>query len=270
MGQGVNTKVAQVAAYVLGTPLEKISIKAMSNLTSPNASVSGGSMTSDAACFAVKKACDILVERMKALREQFPNESWEQLTHRCYNERVDLCAMYQYKEGDIKNYLVWGLSCAEIEVDVLTGNVQIRRVDVLEDTGESISPGIDIGQIEGAFVMGVGLYFTENLVYSGENGQLLTNRTWNYHLPGAKDIPVDFRVKLIHNTFNENYVLRSKTTGEPAFNMTVALLFALRRALNSARKDAGLSNDWYTIVTPSTPEQICVAAGSKLEHFKLN
>ncbi|XP_065079702.1 uncharacterized protein LOC135702534 [Ochlerotatus camptorhynchus] len=270
MGQGVNTKAAQVASYVLGIPLEKVSIKGMSNLTSPNATVSGGSMTSDAACFAVKKACDMLVERMKTLRDQFPNDSWQQLTHRCYNEKVDLCAMYQYKEGDIKNYLVWGLSCAEIEVDVLTGNVQIRRVDVLEDTGESISPGIDIGQIEGSFVMGIGLYFTENLVYSGENGQLLTNRTWNYHLPGAKDIPVDFRVKLIHNTFNESYVLRSKTTGEPALNMTVALLFALRRALNSARKDAGLGNDWYTIVTPSTPEQICLAAGSKSEHFKLN
>ncbi|XP_062544106.1 uncharacterized protein LOC134211342 [Armigeres subalbatus] len=269
MGQGVNTKVAQVASRVLGIPMGKISIKGVSSLTTPNATVSGGSMTSESACFAAKKACDQLVERIRPIKEKFPDESWEQITHRCYNDKIDLCAMYQYKEGDIQNYLVWGLTCAEMEVDVLTGNVQIRRVDVLEDTGESISPGIDIGQIEGAFVMGIGLYFTENLVYSGQNGQLLTNRTWNYHLPGMKDIPVDFRVKLIHNTFNESFVLRSKTTGEPALNMTVALVFALRRALNSARKDAGLDDEWFTMVAPSTPEQICLAAGSKLEQFVL-
>ncbi|XP_055537410.1 uncharacterized protein LOC129725501 [Wyeomyia smithii] len=269
IGQGVNTKVTQVAAYVLGVPISKISIKGMSNLTSPNASVSGGSMTSEAASFAVKKACDILVERIKPIREEYPGRSWEEITQHCYKSQVDLCAMYQYKQGDITNYIVWGLCCSEIEVDILTGNVQILRVDILEDTGESISPGIDIGQIEGAFVMGIGLYFTENLIYSDENGQLLTNRTWNYHLPGAKDVPVDFRVKLIHNTYNESFVLRSKTTGEPALNLTIALLFALRRALNSARKEAGLSSEWYTMTTPMTPEQICLLAGSKLEQFKL-
>lgn len=203
------------------------------------------------------------------MRDEFPEESWEQITQRCHKRTIDLCAMYQYKAGDIQNYQVYGLSCAEVEVDVLTGNVLVRRVDILEDTGESINPAIDVGQIEGAFVMGIGLYFTENLIYSDDNGQLLTNRTWNYHLPGAKDIPVDFRVKLLHNTFNEKFVLRSKTTGEPALNMTVSLLFSLRHALNSARKDAGLSDDWYTIVTPSTPEQICLAAGSKIEQFKL-
>ncbi|XP_055604319.1 uncharacterized protein LOC129752571 [Uranotaenia lowii] len=270
MGQGANTKVAQVAAKALGVPLEMISIKAMSNLTSPNASVSGGSMTSEAGAFAVLKACEVLLERIRPVREKYPNESWQEITQRCYKEYIDLCATYYYKEGDVKNYDVWGICCSELEIDVLTGNVQVRRVDILEDTGESISPGIDIGQIEGAFVMGIGLYFTENLIYKSDNGQLLTNRTWNYHLPGARDIPVDFRVKLMHNTYNELGVLRSKTTGEPALNLTVALLFALRHALRSARKDAGLSDKWFTLVTPATPEQICLAAGSDKQHFKLH
>ncbi|XP_058460106.1 uncharacterized protein LOC131435872 isoform X2 [Malaya genurostris] len=269
-GQGVNTKIAQVAGHVLGISTAMISIKAMNNITSPNASVSGGSMTSDAASYAVKKACEVLVKRMEPIRQKFPTETWEQITQRCYKENIDLCALFQYKHGDIQDYIVWGLCCAEVEVDVLTGNLQIARVDILEDTGESVSPGIDIGQIEGAFVMGIGLYFTENLIYSEENGQLLTNRTWNYYLPGAKDIPIDFRIKLLHNTFNENFILRSKTTGEPALNLTVALLFALRQALNSARKDAGLSNDWYTMVTPTTPEEICLLAGTKLDCFKLH
>uniref|UniRef100_A0A240PM44 FAD-binding PCMH-type domain-containing protein n=1 Tax=Anopheles epiroticus TaxID=199890 RepID=A0A240PM44_9DIPT len=269
MGQGVNTKVTQVAARALGIPTSMIRVKAMANITSPNAIVSGGSMTSDAACYAVQKACEMLRKRIDPVRAQHPEESWEALTQRCHQQHVDLCALYQYNVTEMQHYVVWGLACSEIEVDILTGNVQIRRVDILEDVGESISPGIDIGQIEGAFVMGIGLYFTEQLVYSDETGQLLTNRSWNYKPPGAKDIPVDFRVKFLQRTHNENFVLRSKTTGEPALNMTVSLLFALRMALNSARKQAGLSNEWYTIDVPATPEQICMLAGSTIEQFKL-
>uniref|UniRef100_A0A182SSV5 Aldehyde oxidase/xanthine dehydrogenase second molybdopterin binding domain-containing protein n=1 Tax=Anopheles maculatus TaxID=74869 RepID=A0A182SSV5_9DIPT len=269
MGQGVNTKVAQVAARALGIPMSMIQVKAMANITSPNAIVSGGSMTSDAACYAVQKACEMLRTRIDPVRQQHPDESWEAITQRCHQQHVDLCALYQYNVTEMQHYVVWGLACSEVEVDILTGNVQIRRVDILEDVGESISPGIDIGQIEGAFVMGIGLYFTEQLVYSGKSGQLLTNRSWNYKPPGAKDIPVDFRVKFLQRTHNENFVLRSKTTGEPALNMTVSLIFALRMALNSARKQAGLSDEWYPIEVPATPEQICLLTGSTIDQFKL-
>uniref|UniRef100_A0AAG5D729 FAD-binding PCMH-type domain-containing protein n=1 Tax=Anopheles atroparvus TaxID=41427 RepID=A0AAG5D729_ANOAO len=270
MGQGVNTKVTQVAARTLGIPMSMIKVKAMANITSPNAIVSGGSMTSDAACYAVKHACELLVKRIEPVRQENPDASWETITQLCHQQHVDLCALYQYNVNEVEHYVVWGLTCSEVEVDILTGNVQIRRVDLLEDVGESISPGIDIGQIEGAFVMGIGLYFTEQLVYSGESGQLLTNRSWNYKPPGAKDIPVDFRVKFLQQTHNEKFVLRSKTTGEPALNMTVSLLFALRMALNSARKQAGLSGEWYSIDVPATPEQICLLAGNTMEQFKLN
>ncbi|XP_049290771.1 uncharacterized protein LOC125767868 [Anopheles funestus] len=269
MGQGVNTKVTQVAARTLGIPISMIRVKAMANISSPNAIVSGGSMTSDAACYAVQQACEILRNRIDPLRQKHLDESWEAITQRCHQQNVDLCALYQYNVTEMEHYVVWGLACSELEVDILTGNVQIRRVDILEDVGESISPGIDIGQIEGAFVMGIGLYFTEQLVYSGESGQLLTNRSWNYKPPGAKDIPVDFRVKFLQKTHNEKFVLRSKTTGEPALNMTVSLLFALRMALNSARKQAGLSDDWYPIDVPATPEQICLLAGTTIDHLKL-
>ncbi|XP_053674936.1 aldehyde oxidase 3-like [Anopheles nili] len=269
MGQGVNTKITQVAARTLGIPVSMIRVKAMANITSPNAIVSGGSMTSDAACYAVKMACEILRKRIDPVRERHPGETWETITQRCHQQHVDLCALYQYNVTEMQHYVVWGLACSELEVDILTGNVQIRRVDLLEDVGESISPGIDIGQIEGAFVMGIGLYFTEQLVYSGESGQLLTNRSWNYKPPGAKDIPVDFRVKFLQRTHNENFVLRSKTTGEPALNMTVSLLFALRMALNSARQQAGLSDEWYPIEVPATPEQICLLAGTKIDQLKL-
>ncbi|XP_049545877.1 uncharacterized protein LOC125957303 isoform X2 [Anopheles darlingi] len=270
MGQGVHTKILQVAARTLCIPMSMIKVKGMANLTSPNAIVSGGSMTSDAACYAVKKACELLNERIGPLKEQNPDASWETITQLCYQQHVDLCALYQYNVNEMQHYVVWGLTCSEIAVDILTGNVQICRVDILEDVGESISPGIDIGQIEGAFVMGIGLYFTEQLVYDPGNGALLNNRSWHYKPAGAKDIPVDFRVKFLQRTHNENFVLRSKTTGEPALNMTVSLLFALRMALNSARRQAGLSDDWYMIDVPATPEQIYLLAGNTANQFRLS
>ncbi|XP_053676315.1 uncharacterized protein LOC128726526 [Anopheles nili] len=270
MGQGMNTKAAQVAAYVLGLPLEKISVKPTSSLTSPNAIVTGGSMTSEAVCYAVKKACEILLERIKPVRDAHKDVPWEVVTQLCYAGNVDLCATYQYRASELKPYIIWGLSCAELEVDVLTGNVQLRRVDILEDTGESLSPGIDVGQIEGAFIMGVGYWLTEALVYNAEDGALLTNRTWTYKPPGAKDIPVDFRVRFLQKSTNPAGVLRSKATGEPALNMSIVVLFALRNALRAARKDAGLTDDWIPMGTANTPDQVHVLAGNSIEQYKLN
>ncbi|XP_049545874.1 xanthine dehydrogenase-like isoform X1 [Anopheles darlingi] len=270
MGQGINSKAAQVAAYTLGLPLEKISIKPSTSLTSPNAFVTGGSMTSEAVCYAVKKACEILLERVKPVRDAHKGAPWETVTQLCYAENVDLCAIYQYKASELKPYIIWGLSCAETEIDVLTGNVQLRRVDILEDTGESMSPGIDVGQIEGAFIMGVGYWLTEALVYDVQNGELLTTRTWNYKPPGAKDIPVDFRIRFLQKSSNPAGVLRSKATGEPALNMSIVVLFALRNALRAARQDAGLADDWIPMGTASTPDQVYMLAGNTIEQYKLN
>lgn len=97
----------------------------------------------------------------------------------------------------------------EIELDVLTGQHHVTRVDLLEDVGNSISPEIDIGQVEGAFIMGLGYYTTEQIVV-GKNGEILTNRTWNYKPPGAKDIPIDFRIKFPKNNSNPVGILKSK------------------------------------------------------------
>ncbi|EDS40040.1 aldehyde oxidase [Culex quinquefasciatus] len=270
MGQGLNTKAVQVAAHVLGIPVEMISIKPSNNLISPNAVCTQASYTSEAVGYAIKKACEILLQRMQPIKAQHPRASWTTIISESHNNQIDLSASYMYKESELRPYDVWGVSCAEVEVDILTGNVQLCRVDVLEDTGESLSPGIDIGQIEGAFVMGVGYYLTEALVYDPTNGALLTNRSWNYKPPGAKDIPVDFRIQLLQNASNEAGVLRSKTTGEPAIVMSVVVLFAVRNALMSARRDAGLPHEWIELGAPSTPNVVQKLAGNSMEQYLLN
>lgn len=219
MGQGLNTKVTQVASHVLGIPMDKISIKASNSLSNANDAGSVASVTSEISCYIVKNACEMLLERLKPIREENPDASWEELVEIAFLKNTDLSATYFYRAEDMETYYVYGLSCAEVEVDFLTGNMILKRVDILEDTGESMSPGIDIGQIEGGFVMGLGIWLTENLVYDPKTAELLTDRSWNYKPPGAKDIPVDFRIKLVQKKPNPCFVLRSKAVGEPPVTM---------------------------------------------------
>ncbi|XP_055623208.1 xanthine dehydrogenase-like [Toxorhynchites rutilus septentrionalis] len=270
MGQGVNTKVVQVAAHILGIPLNKIAVKPSTGLTSPNCGPSVHSRASETAAFAVKKSCEILMERLRPIQQANPQAPWEQIVAQAFVANVDLSATYHYQPSDLQAYVIWGLACAEIEVDILTGNIQIPRVDILEDVGESMSPGIDVGQVEGAFIMGLGYYLTEALVYEPSNGALLTTRSWNYKVPGNKDIPIDFRVEFLRKSSNPFGVLRSKAVGEPAFSMSPVLTYALRYALRSARKDAGLPDDWIPIGSATTPEKIFLMAGNSLDQYKLN
>lgn len=152
----------------------------------------------------------MLLDRFKPVKAENPNADWAQLVDKAFDKNIDLAAVFMYKPSDIKEYEIWGSSCCEVEVDLLTGNLQLRRVDIMEDVGESLSPGIDVGQVEGAFVMGLGYWLSESLIYNRESGELLTNRTWNYKPPGAKDIPIDFRVTFLQKSSNPFGVLRSK------------------------------------------------------------
>lgn len=124
---------------------------------------------------------------------------WADLIKECHRQYVDLRATYQNKEIDFPMYPVFGLAAAEMEVDILTGMFNARRVDIVEDVGESMNPKVDIGQIEGAFVMGMGYWLTEELIYDRTTGELLTDRSWTYKPPGPLDIPIDFRINFLRN-----------------------------------------------------------------------
>ncbi|VVC94633.1 unnamed protein product [Leptidea sinapis] len=204
MGQGLNTKVAQVCAHTLGIPLEKVSVKSSRSFTSPNTMATGASIGSECVSYATKKACDILLERLAPFRGN-GDFTWEELVKEAFKADVYLQASYMYaaSKEEFKPYAVYAVCVFELDLDILTGTHNIVRVDLIEDTGRSLSPLIDVTQIEGAFIMGIGYWTSENLIYDSTTGRLLTDRTWTYKPPGIKDIPEDMRIYFRKNAPNE-------------------------------------------------------------------
>lgn len=148
MGQGINTKTAQVCAYMFGIPLERVSVKPSTSFTSPNCMGTGASVGSELVAYATTKACEILLDRLKPIREKLGNPSWEDLIEGAHESGVYLQASHMYSTFEpVKPYDIYGIIAMEIELDILTGNHDIRRVDLLEDTGRSLNPEIDIGQV---------------------------------------------------------------------------------------------------------------------------
>uniref|UniRef100_A0A6P7EZ01 Xanthine dehydrogenase-like n=1 Tax=Diabrotica virgifera virgifera TaxID=50390 RepID=A0A6P7EZ01_DIAVI len=271
IGQGINTKVIQVAAYKFGIDMDKISIKPSYNFITPNNGCTGGSLTSEAICYAVIVACDKLLAKMKPVKDKMNNPSWVDLIQACHAASVQLCdtGFYHGNAPNVQPYPIFGICATEVEVDILTGQHQILQVDIIEDLGQSMSPLIDIGQIEGAFVMGIGYYTTEELIYD-KNGKLYTNRTWNYKPPGAKDIPINFRVKFAENSINPVGVLKSKAVAEPPICLSVALAFAIRNALYSARKEADPTHiEFLTMNGPTTVERTFLYSKNNYQQYVL-
>lgn len=243
MGQGINTKAIQSCAYKFGIPIDLINVKPSYNVIAPNSMLSGGSITSEAICFAILRACDTLIDRMAPIRESLGGDpAWVDLINACYSANIQLTAsgFFSPKEPGFPSYVVYGVGSSEVEVDILTGQQVVLRYDMIEDTGESISPLIDIGQVEGAVAMGIGYYTTEQII-TNEDGKILTNRTWNYTPPGPKDIPVNIRIKFPENNPNPNGVLRSKAIAEPPMCVTCSVPLAIRNAMASARAEADSS-----------------------------
>lgn len=183
---------------------------------------------------------------MKEVRDTMTNPSWVDLVRECQMKGVDLTAHHMGHTGrdNLKGYNIWGACVTEVQVDVLTGQMSILRSDLMEDTGVSISPEVDIGQVEGGFVMGLGLWTSEKLRYNEDTGELLDNSSWYYHVPSCMDIPADLRSSFYNSGNNPNGVLSSKATGEPSVLASCSVMFALRMAIKSAREDGG-DKEWF-------------------------
>ncbi|KAK7099380.1 uncharacterized protein [Littorina saxatilis] len=261
MGQGINTKTAQVCAYELGVPMSLIRVKKGSSVCNANSMTTGGSITSELNAMGVIECCKALKARIDPIRQKMPGTpTWQQVVTQCYQKGVDLTSHYYtfpvHKEPF--RYNVYAATVTEAEVDVLTGQCQIIRSDMLYDCGESMNPELDIGQMEGGFMMGLGYHLTEKEKFDPTTGEVLTYGTWEYKPPMPKDIPIDFRIALLKNAPNSLGVLRSKTAGEPPLMMSSSALFAIKHAIEAARAEIG-QDTFFILNSPALVEDIQMA-----------
>ena len=254
MGQGLNTKVIQIAAQCLGISDELVIITETSTSTVANTSPTAASASTDLYGMAVLRACQEIKQRLMPLKERLPKDTdWKSLVTAAFFERIDLSAHGYYaidsercgfdwdmectdnaQRGLPFNYFTQGVACSEVEIDCLTGDAQVVRADVLMDVGKSINPGIDIGQIEGSYVQGFGWSTMEEMTWGDADhqwvrpGQLFTRGPGTYKIPAFNDVPVDFRVHL-SDTHNRDFAVHSaKAVGEPPFFLGASAFFAIK------------------------------------------
>ncbi|CAG7827328.1 unnamed protein product [Allacma fusca] len=262
MGQGLQTKMMQIASRALGVPVTKIRHRETSTDKVPNTSTSAGSMTTDLNGPAVVEACEILSKRLQPFKEAQPDGTWESWVEAAYLARVNLSTtgFTKLEFTGICNYQVYGTGCTEVEIDCLTGEFKIIRTDIVMDVGQSLNPAIDIGQIEGAFVQGIG-WVTMEQVGVTPDGHLTATGPATYKIPGVANIPQEFNVSLLKGSSNPRAVYSSKAIGEPPLLLVSSVFIAIQNAVKEARRDANLDMK-FPFDAPATAEKIRNACGS--------
>ncbi|XP_066603767.1 xanthine dehydrogenase [Prorops nasuta] len=273
MGQGLHTKMIQVASRMLRVSPDKIHIVETATDKVPNTSATAASAGSDLNGMAVIDACSKIMERLQPIIDANPEGKWEDWIRIAYFDRVSLSATGFYRtpnigysfetnSGNPFNYFTYGVACSEVEVDCLTGDHQILRTDIVMDLGESLNPAIDIGQVEGGFIQGVGLFTLEELIYS-PTGILFSRGPGAYKIPGFTDIPQEFNVSLLKGAPNPRAVYSSKAVGEPPLFLATSAFFAIREAVKDARKDMNISG-YFRFDAPATAARIRLACIDEL------
>ncbi|KAL8970858.1 MAG: hypothetical protein Q9183_001324 [Haloplaca sp. 2 TL-2023] len=277
MGQGLHTKMTQMAAEALGVPLSDVYISETATNVVANTSSTAASASSDLNGYAIWNACEQINERLKPYREKLGrNATMKDLAHAAYFDRVNLSANGFYKTPDIGYvwgpntgqmffYFTQGVTAAEVEIDTLTGDWTCLRADIKMDVGRSINPAIDYGQIEGAFVQGQGLFTTEESLWHRASGQIFTKGPGTYKIPGFRDIPQVFNVSLLKDVEWENLrtIQRSRGVGEPPLFMGSTVFFAIRDALKAGRKQWG-EHEVLSLQSPATVERIRVSCADPI------
>jgi xanthine dehydrogenase large subunit len=282
MGQGLNTKVAQMVAHTLGVSMGRVRVTATDTAkvvnTSATAASTGSDLNGKAAADAARqimvRLTTHLADRHGVLPEaiRFANDHVEvdgqrlpfnQVVADAYMARVQLWSDGFYTtpklhwdrvtmQGRPFFYFAYGAAVSEVLVDTLTGEWKLLRADVLHDVGQSINPAVDIGQIEGAFIQGMGWLTSEELYWHPTTGRLMTHAPSTYKIPTASDCPADFRVKLFDNVNTEDTIHRSKAVGEPPLLLPFSVFLAIRDAVSSV----GQHRIDPPLRAPATPEAI--------------
>ena len=291
MGQGINTNMTAIAARALGLPAEKIRVMSTATDKVPNTSATAASSGTDMNGMAVQDACEQIIARLRPVAAEMlssklgrtcgadevefrdgrvfpakhPAESLEfrDVAQKAWMQRVSLAATGYYRTPEIHwdrdagkghpfYYFAVGAAVSEVEVDGFTGEMHVRRVDILHDCGQSINEGINRGQIEGGFVQGVGWLTSEELVWNRE-GKLLTHSPDTYKIPAVGDMPRDFRVRLLEDAPNPKQTIgRSKAVGEPPFMLAISV----REAIRDAVAAFGPGGQQVRLGSPATAEAI--------------
>jgi len=281
MGQGLHTKMCQIAASALGVPLEKVHCSETATDKVANTSATAASFSSDLNGYAVLDACQQIKGRLQPLFDKHPSKTWDEIVKMAYFERVDLCAHGFHKVPDVWmdwehgrghpfRYYTSGSAASVVEVDVLTGDFQVLSTDIVMDLGRSLNPIIDVGQIEGAFAQGMGWCTMEELVFGNKHfpwiqpGSLFTRGPGAYKIPGFNDVPIRFNIHLLKDTPNPHAVYSSKAVGEPPLFLAASVFFAIKEALLAARVQNGLSNEYFHVDSPATCERIRMASPDQM------
>ncbi len=277
MGQGLYTKMQQIAAFELGIDVENVKVCATNTAKVPNTSPTAASSGTDLNGMAVKNAISQIKTRLseyllKEWNKNSQNENFSKIENIRFEnnfifdsenperkidfktavknariQQISLSSTGFYKTPDIFfdrnegkgkpfHYFAYGMSVTEVLVDTLTGKVSILRSDILNDTGNSINENIDIGQVEGAYIQGVGWITTEECKYDSK-GNLLNASPDTYKIPTICDIPQDFRVSLLRDFPNHNTILKSKAVGEPPFMLAISCFLAIKNAVAAVRNN---------------------------------
>src|SRR6204780_1582567 len=289
MGQGLHTKMLQVAATALGVPLRLVRLAPTRTDKVPNTSATAASSGADLNGGAVKNACDQIRSRLAAGAARrlgvhpegvrffdgivtglgFADQqvAWAELVREAYQQRVQLWAAGFYRtaglhwdaermQGEPFKYFAYGAAAAEIEVDGFTGTYRLQRVDIVHDVGDSLSPLIALGQIEGGFVQGVGWLTLEELLWDETDGphrgRLNTQAASTYKIPSFSEMPPEFNVHLFERATESGVVYGSKAVGEPPLMEA----FSVREALREAAGAFGPAGREVTLASPATPEAV--------------
>ena len=291
MGQGLNTKVAQVVAHELGLSLRQVRTAATDTSKLPNTSATAASTGADLNGKAAQDAARQIRARLAQFAAQtyggsskdvcFAHDTvtingnsvtFADLVQEAHSARVQLWSDGFYAtpkihwnqltlHGRPSLYYAYGAAVSEVILDTLTGEWKLVRADLLHDAGHSINPAIDIGQVEGAFIQGMGWLTTEELWWN-KDGKLMTSAPSTYKIPAVNDCPADFRVRLFKNANHEDTILRSKAVGEPPLLLSFSVFFAIRDAVASVA-DYRLNPP---LNAPATAEEILKAVESLKTH----
>lgn len=295
MGQGLYSKIRQIVAHEFSLDLSKIRLSATDTAKVPNTSATAASSGTDLNGKAAQAACINIRNRLQTFAAELANtkpnqvqfkdgyiyasgQSWQfaEFIKLAYQARIQLWDSGFYKTPDIHwnpvlrygrpfFYFAYGAAASEVAIDTLTGESKVLRVDILHDVGNSINPAIDIGQIEGGFIQGMGWLTSEELYWVPEGrkqGHLFTHAPSTYKIPTATDMPKIFNVNLYGNQNLENTIHRSKAVGEPPFMLALSVFSALREAVSANITTPILQNGIKVkpfLSAPATPEAILQA-----------